>query len=90
MSKKDLIDAVAAETELTKEKAGDVVDAVLRHIQSALQKGDEVRLPGFGAFKVGKRAARKARNPQTGAAVKIPARSVPKFSAGKGLKDAVN
>ena len=53
MSKKDLIDAVAAETELTKEKAGDVVDAVLKHIQATLQKGEEVRLPGFGAFKVG-------------------------------------
>ena len=90
MSKKDLIDAVAAETELTKEKAGDVVDAVLRHIQSALQKGDEVRLPGFGAFKVGKRAARKARNPQTGAEIDIKASVVPKFQAAKGLKDALN
>ncbi|HWV82417.1 MAG TPA: HU family DNA-binding protein [Hyphomicrobiaceae bacterium] len=90
MSKKDLIDAVAAETELTKEKAGDVVDAVLRHIESTLKKGEEVRLPGFGAFKVGKRAARKARNPQTGAEIEIKASIVPKFQAAKGLKDALN
>ena len=82
MSKKDLIDAVAAETELTKEKAGDVVDAVLRHIESTLKKGEEVRLPGF--------AARKARNPQTGAEIEIKASIVPKFQASKTLKDALN
>jgi len=90
MSKKDLIDAVAAEAELTKEKAGAVVDAMLRHIQSTMQKGQEVRLPGFGVFKVGKRAARKARNPQTGKEIDIKASIVPKFQASKTLKDALN
>lgn len=90
MSKKDLIDAVAADVELTKEKAGAAIDAALKHIQSTLQKGEEVRLPGFGAFKVGKRAARKARNPQTGQEIEIKASVVPKFQAAKGLKDALN
>ncbi len=90
MSKKDLIDAVAAEVELTKEKAGAAIDAALKHIQATLQKGEEVRLPGFGAFKVGKRAARKARNPQTGKEIEIKASVVPKFQAAKGLKDALN
>lgn len=90
MSKKDLIDAVAAEVELTNEKAGAAIDAALKHIQNTLQKGEEVRLPGFGAFKVGKRAARKARNPQTGKEIDIKASVVPKFQAAKGLKDALN
>ena len=90
MSKKDLIDAVAAEVELTKEKAGAAIDAALKHIQATLQKGEEVRLPGFGAFKVGKRAARKARNPQTGKEIEIKASVVPKFQVAKGLKDALN
>jgi DNA-binding protein HU-beta len=59
-------------------------------IKKALKKGDSVSLVGFGTFKVGKRAARNGRNPRTGATIKIKAAKVPKFSAGKGLKDAVN
>lgn len=90
MSKKDLIDAVAAEADLTKEKAGSVVDAMIKHIQSTMQKGQEVRLPGFGTFKVGKRAARKARNPQTGKEMMLKASVVPKFQPSKNLKDALN
>lgn len=90
MSKKDLIDAVAKECELTKEKAGTVVDAVLEHIRASMKKGQEVRIPDFGTFKVAKRKAREGRNPATGATINIPASVVPKFTPSKGLKDALN
>lgn len=90
MSKKDLIDAVAEATELTKDKAGAVVDAVIAHIEKVMKDGQEVRLPGFGTFKVSKRAERKARNPQTGAEMTLPAARVPKFTAAKALKEALN
>jgi DNA-binding protein HU-beta len=90
MSKKDLIDAVAEAAELTKDKAGVAVDAVIAHIESTMKKGEEVRLPGFGTFKVAKRAARKARNPQTGAEMMLKAALVPKFQASKNLKDLLN
>lgn len=90
MSKKDLIDAVAKECELTKEKAGNAVEAILGHIKSAMKNGEEVRLPDFGTFKVAKRNAREGRNPATGATIKIPASKVPKFTPSKGLKDALN
>ena len=65
MSKKDLIDAVAVATELPKDKAGVAVDAVIAHIEGSMKKGEEVRIPGFGTFKVTQRAARKARNPSS-------------------------
>jgi DNA-binding protein HU-beta len=90
MSKKDLIDAVAKEAELTKEKAGVAVEAVLEHIKAAMKNGDEVRIPDFGTFKVAKRKAREGRNPATGATIKIPASKVAKFTPSKGLKDALN
>jgi DNA-binding protein HU-beta len=90
MSKKDLIDAVAKECELTKEKAGTAVDAMLAHIRSSMKAGTEVRIPDFGTFKVAKRKAREGRNPATGATINIPASTVPKFSPSKGLKDALN
>ncbi|MCU0955340.1 MAG: HU family DNA-binding protein [Hyphomicrobium sp.] len=90
MSKKDLIDAVSRDCELTKEKATTVVDAVLEHIKSALQGGSEVRLPDFGTFKVAARKEREGRNPSTGATIKIPASRVAKFTPAKGLKDALN
>jgi len=90
MSKKDLIDAVAASCEMTKEKAGVAVDAVLAHIKAAMKNGNEVRIPDFGTFKVTKRAAREGRNPATGKAIQIPASVVPKFTPSKGLKDALN
>ena len=90
MSKKDLIDAVAKECELTKEKANVIVDAVLAHIRHSMQKGEEVRIPDFGTFKVAKRKAREGRNPATGATIKIAAAVVPKFTPSKGLKDALN
>lgn len=90
MSKKDLIDAVAEATELNKEKAGAAVDAVIAHIEKVMKDGQEVRIPGFGTFKVSQRAERKARNPQTGAEMTLKASRVPKFSAAKALKDALN
>lgn len=90
MSKKDLIDAVARDCEMTKEKATTVVDAVLGHIRSSLKDGAEVRLPDFGTFKVAARKAREGRNPATGATIKIPASRVAKFTPAKGLKDALN
>ena len=90
MSKKDLIDAVAKGCELTKEKAGNAVEAILGHIKTAMKNGEEVRLPDFGTFKVAKRNAREGRNPATGATIKIPASKVPKFTPSKGLKDALN
>jgi DNA-binding protein HU-beta len=90
MSKKDLIDAVARDCEMTKEKATSVVDAMLGHIRSTLQSGSEVRLPDFGTFKVAKRKEREGRNPATGQTIKIPASKVAKFTPAKGLKDALN
>ena len=90
MNKSDLVDAIAKTAEISKAAAGRALDATVESIQKALKKGDTVSLIGFGTFKVGKRAARNGRNPRTGATIKIKAAKVPKFSAGKGLKDAVN
>ena len=90
MNKNELVSAVAEEAKLSKGDAQSAVDAVFSVITSELKKGGDVRLVGFGNFSVTMRAATTGRNPQTGAEVKIPARSVPKFSAGKGLKDSVN
>ncbi|MFM7084275.1 MAG: HU family DNA-binding protein [Hyphomicrobium sp.] len=89
-NKKDLIDAVARDCELTKEKATFIIDNVLDHIRAALKDGNEMRLPDFGTFKVSKRKEREGRNPATGETIKIPASRVPKFSPAKGLKEALN
>jgi nucleoid DNA-binding protein len=88
MNKAELIDEVAKVT-CTKKEANEAVDATIAAIQKALKKGDEVTLVGFGTFKVSKRKARTGRNPQTGKEIKIAAKKVPVFKAGKGLKDAV-
>jgi DNA-binding protein HU-beta len=90
MNKNELVSAVADAAKISKGDAQSAVDAVFSVITGELKKGGDVRLVGFGNFTVSKRAASTGRNPQTGAEVKIPARTVPKFSAGKGLKDAVN
>jgi DNA-binding protein HU-beta len=90
MSKKDLIDAVADATELSKDKAGIAVEAVIKHIETTMKNGSEVRIPGFGTFKVTNRKARKARNPQTGVEMMLKASRVPKFTASKNLKDMLN
>lgn len=90
MNKNELVSAVAEAAKLSKGDAQSAVDSVFSVITEELKKGGDVRLIGFGNFTVSKREASVGRNPQTGAEVQIPARNVPKFSAGKGLKDAVN
>jgi DNA-binding protein HU-beta len=90
MSKKDLIDAVASATELSKEKASVAVDAMIDHIEKTMKNGEEVRIPGFGTFKVANRAARKARNPQTGVEMMLKASRGPKFTASKNLREMLN
>jgi DNA-binding protein HU-beta len=88
MNKAELINEVAKVVCVKKEAAA-AVDAVFAAIKKALKKGDKVAIAGFGTFGVAKRAARKARNPQTGAVIKVKAKKVPKFTAGKAFKDAV-
>jgi DNA-binding protein HU-beta len=89
LTKSELIAKVAENTGMTKKDSGKAVDAVLESITKALGKGQKVSLVGFGTFDVRERAARKGRNPQTGKEIKIKARKVPAFKAGKGLKEAV-
>jgi DNA-binding protein HU-beta len=90
MTKNELIAAVADKAQMTKTAAATAVDATFDAITSTLKKGGEVKIMGFGTFRVVKRAAREGRDPRTGAPVKIKAARRPRFSAGKGLKDAVN
>jgi len=90
VNKNDLIAEVADDTGLSKSDAARAVDAVFDAITKALKKNNEVRLVGFGTFTVAKRAKSKGRNPRTGEEIQIPASKLPKFKAGKGLKDAVN
>lgn len=90
MTKADLIAKIQEKAGLgSKAAAGKALDALLEAIQDALAGGDSVTLVGFGSFKVVKRAARKGRNPQTGAEIDIPASKAVKFSVGKALKEAV-
>ena len=89
MNKGDLVNEVAKIVS-TKKEAAAAVDCVFDSITKALKKRGEVTLVGFGSFKVSKRKARTGRNPKTGKAIKIKARNVPKFTASKALKDAVN
>jgi len=90
MTKAELIEKVASKTKVSKADAGRVLSGFLESVTQSLSKGDSVTLVGFGTFSVGKRAARKGRNPQTGASINIPATKVPRFKSGKDLKDAVN
>ena len=90
MNKLDLIAEVAKNTGLTKTDATKATDALLDAVTSALKKGDEVRLVGFGTFSVASREAMTGRNPRTGEEIKIAASKQPKFKAGKVLKDALN
>lgn len=90
MNKNELIADVAKKAGFSKTDAARAVDAFVASVTTALKKGGEVRLVGFGTFLVTKRAASEGRNPRTGAKIKIPASKQPKFRAGKGLKDAVN
>jgi DNA-binding protein HU-beta len=90
MTKNELIAAVADKAQMTKTAAASAVDATFDAITATLKKGGEVKIMGFGNFRVVKRAAREGRDPRTGAPVKIKAAKRPRFSAGKGLKEAVN
>jgi DNA-binding protein HU-beta len=90
VNKTEIIDGIAKSADISKAAAGRALDATVAAIKTAMKKGGMVTLVGFGTFYVGKRAARTGRNPRTGAAIKIKAAKVPKFRAGKALKDAVN
>lgn len=90
MNKTELVAAVAKKTDLSKSKAEEALNALLDAITASLKKGNEVKLIGFGTFKVSARKAQMGRNPRTGEPLKIAASKQPKFAAGKALKDAVN
>jgi DNA-binding protein HU-beta len=89
MNKQELIEKIAKDTGVTKSSAAAALESALDGIKKSLKKGDPITFVGFGTFKTSLRKARTARNPQTGAAIKIPKRRVVRFSAGKALKDAV-
>jgi DNA-binding protein HU-beta len=89
MNKQDLIAKISKDTGVTKTNAAAAVDSLLDGITRSLKKGEAITFVGFGTFKTSQRKARTARNPQTGAEIKIPKRRVVRFSAGKGLKTAV-
>ncbi|HML92260.1 HU family DNA-binding protein [Methyloceanibacter sp.] len=90
VNKAELVAQVAKESDLSKDAAEKAVDATFKNIEKALSDGDTVRIVGFGNFQVAQRKATTGRNPRTGAEVQIPASRVPKFRAGKALKEAVN
>ncbi len=89
MTKADLVAYVAKKASLTNKAAKEAVAAVLGAVTDALKKSEKVVITGFGTFSVRSRAARKGRNPQTGAVINIPARKTPGFTAGKALKKAI-
>ena len=89
MNKSQLIDAVAADSGLTKTDSTRAIESLLDTVTRALRKGEEVNITGFGKFSVVKRAAREGVNPRTGERVQIKATDAPKFSAGTSLKQAV-
>jgi DNA-binding protein HU-beta len=89
MNKQDLIAKIVKDTGVTKATAGKMIESTIDTIGKALKKGDTVAFVGFGTFKTSNRKARVARNPRTGEAIKIAKRRVPRFSAGKALKDLV-
>lgn len=90
MNKEELVQEVAKKAKVTQKDAGEVLAALIGAVQTAVSKGDKVTLVGFGTFESRKRAARTGRNPQTGKEIKIAAKTVPAFSAGKKFKELVN
>lgn len=90
MNKTELIDHIANDADISKAAATRALESAIEAVKQTLKKGGVVSLVGFGTFSVGKRAARIGRNPRTGAEIKIKAAKVPKFRAGKALKDAIN
>jgi DNA-binding protein HU-beta len=89
VNKTELIDSVAGATGESKRVVGDVLDAFVSQVQKQVKRGDKVTLPGFGTFSRRQRAARTARNPRTGDAIKVKASKVPAFKAGASFKDYV-
>jgi len=90
VNKTELIEHIAAKSDISKAAATRALASIIDAVKKTLKKGDTVTLVGFGTFSVSKRAARVGRNPRTGAALKIKAAKVPRFKPGKGLKDALN
>jgi integration host factor subunit beta len=90
MTKADLVEKVAAEADMTKKDAEQLVEIIFESIVSTLNKGEKIELRGFGSFRVRQRNARKGRNPKTGASVNIPAKRVAYFKPGKDLKEVIN
>jgi DNA-binding protein HU-beta len=89
MNKAELLEVAVNESGISKTAANKALDAMIQAIVKTVSKGDTVTLVGFGTFKSAKRAARTGKNPKTGASIKIPATTVPKFSAGSAFKTAV-
>jgi DNA-binding protein HU-beta len=89
MNKTQLVDAIAAESGLSRNDAAKALDAFVTNVSESLKNGDEVAITGFGKFSVAQRSARTGRNPQTGETMTIQASKSPKFTAGAGLKDLV-
>jgi len=90
MNKTELVTSVSESSNLSKKDVQAVVDGVLAAIENSLKNGEKVALVGFGTFETVKREARTGRNPKTGLALEIPSKTVPKFSAGKALRDALS
>ena len=90
MNKAELIDKIAKDAGITKTQANDAVDSFTNAVTASLKKGDRVTLVGFGTFSVSERSARNGRNPQTGEVIKIKARKVPKFKAGKEFSTKIS
>jgi len=90
MNKEELVQEIAKKAKVTQKDAGEVLNALVDTIQKTVSKGKKVTLVGFGTWEARKRAARTGRNPQTGKEIKIPAKTVPVFSAGKKFKTTVN
>jgi integration host factor subunit beta len=90
MTKAELVEEVATESELTKKDAEVIVQTVLDSITESLQRGEKIELRGFGSFRIRKRSSRQGRNPKTGTGVSVPAKKVPYFKPGKEIKDLVN
>ena len=89
MNKEELVKEIAKKSKVSQKLAGDVLAAIVDTVEKAVSKGKRVTLVGFGSFEPRKRSARTGRNPQTGATIKIAAKTVPAFSAGKKFKDVV-
>ncbi len=90
MNKSEMIERMASDADISKAAAERALESFTTSVQSTLKKGGSVTLVGFGSWSVTKRAARTGRNPKTGEAIKIKARKAPKFTPGKGFKDALN